>query len=72
MPIRRMLEGGAFGPDAISAMVVAFEATLRELQLVDREDPLTDIVARLIIECARRGEIDPVKLRECAMQGLRN
>jgi hypothetical protein len=55
----------------VSAMVAGFEATLRELKLTDRDDPITELIARLIIDCAKDGERDPIKLRDCAMEGLR-
>jgi hypothetical protein len=70
MAIYRLLRDAVFAPDAVSAMVAAFEATLRELKLTDRDDPITELIARLIIDCAKGGERDPLKLRDCAMEGL--
>jgi hypothetical protein len=70
MAIYRLLRDAVFAPDAVSAMVTAFEDTLRELKLTDRDDPITELIARLIIDCAKDGERDPVKLRDCAMEGL--
>jgi len=52
-------------------LAVALEDTLRQLRLVDRNDPAVTIVAKTIIELARRGERDPVRLREQAIQSLR-
>jgi hypothetical protein len=64
MPIRRFLEGNrSFGPGEIEVLVKAFEDALCELQLNDREDPITLTVAKLIIELANQGERDPVRLR---------
>jgi hypothetical protein len=71
MAIYRLLRDAVFPPDAVSAMVAGFEATLRELKLTDRDDPITELIARLIIDCAKDGERDPIKLRDCAMEGLR-
>ncbi|MFL5029144.1 MAG: hypothetical protein ACJ8E1_04665 [Xanthobacteraceae bacterium] len=70
MAIDRLLRDAVFPPDAVSAMVAGFEATLRELKLTDRDDPITELIARLIIDCAKDGERDPIKLRDCAMEGL--
>jgi hypothetical protein len=70
MAIYRLLRDAVFAPDAVSAMVTAFEDTLRELKLTDRDDPITELIARLIIDCAKDGERDPIKLRDCAMEGL--
>jgi hypothetical protein len=39
-------EQEAFGPDAIAVLAVALEDTLRQLRLVDRNDPATTKVAK--------------------------
>jgi len=70
MAIYRLLRDAVFAPDAVSAMVTAFEVTLTDLGLTDRDDPITEFIAKLIIDCARDGERDPVKLRDCAIDGL--
>jgi len=73
MPIRRFLEGDrSFGPGEVEVLVTAFEDALRELQLSDREDPVTLTVARRIIELANEGERDPVRLRDRALESLRS
>jgi hypothetical protein len=51
MPIVRLLEREAFRPEDIKVITVAFEDTLAALQLIDRLDPLTEMVAKKIIEC---------------------
>ena len=56
MPIRRLLENHVFGPDEITVLTTAFEDTLRALRLADRADPVTEIIARKIIELAEQGE----------------
>jgi hypothetical protein len=70
VPIRRLLENHAFGPDEIQILTTAFEDTLRTLRLADRADPATEIIARKIIELAQQGERDPDRLRERAIQLL--
>jgi hypothetical protein len=64
-------QGGAFphgathfvcGPGRMSA---AFEAALGQLGLVDRTNPITTEVAKLIIKLAKHGERDPE--RRCAL-----
>jgi hypothetical protein len=64
MPITRILQDTAFGPDEITVLVAAFEDALRALSLVNRADLATEIVATKIIELAKQGESDPVRLRE--------
>ena len=69
MPIRLIVNNDcAFGPDQIEVLVTAFEDTLKTLGLVDRDDPATLMVAERIIELAKQGERDPVRLREDAVQ----
>jgi hypothetical protein len=66
------LQGRAFDPEAVNLMVTAFEDTLRELRLTDREDPLVQRVATIIIECAERGIRDPGEMRDCALEAIRD
>jgi len=70
LPIYRMLQGGAFDDRAVKAMSTAYEAALAELRLADRNDPVTDTIARKILACARAGELDPERLRELALSEL--
>ena len=66
----RLLDREAFGPEDITVISVAFKDALKTLGLVDRTDPLTELVARAIIECARTGERDPIRLRDGALKSL--
>jgi len=70
MPIYDILKGGAFEPKLIEAMGQAFEAVCSGLELTKRDDPLRDLVARKIIECAQRGEHDPVRLARIVLSAL--
>ncbi|MFL5029739.1 MAG: hypothetical protein ACJ8E1_07675 [Xanthobacteraceae bacterium] len=65
------MKQAVFDQHAIDAMTIVFEDTLRELRLTDREDPIVEIVARVIIECARQGDRDPVQMRDCALKALK-
>ena len=51
--------------------MTAFEGALLELQLNDREDPVTLTVARRIIELAKQGERDADRLRDRALESFR-
>jgi hypothetical protein len=72
MPIIRLLEREAFSPEDIKLLSAAFEDVLHALDLIDRTDPLTELVAKKIIECAQTGERDPARLRDCALKSLRD
>jgi hypothetical protein len=71
VPIRLLLEHDhAFEPDDIAPLVSAFEDALRALRLVDRDDPATMLVAKTIIQFAKDGERDPIRLRDAAIKSL--
>jgi len=55
----------SFDPEAIKAMMDAFHKARVVLGLVDREDSITDNLAKMIVEQARSGERNPDRL--CAM-----
>jgi hypothetical protein len=56
MAIYRLLQRAVFDDRAVKAMTTAYEAALVELRLADRNDPVTEIVARKIVELAQTGE----------------
>jgi hypothetical protein len=70
MPLTPYLTGATFDPQAIEAMTAAFEAVCRSLQLLARSDPLTEIVARKVIEVGGTGERDPERIRELVLLAL--
>jgi hypothetical protein len=72
MPIKRMLDNAAFDPAAVTALTNAYEAACASLRLIDRTDPLAEIVAKKIIEHARRGERDPNRLREAVLKEVKS
>jgi hypothetical protein len=54
--IYRLLQKSAFEPEDIKRMAEAYELALLQLELKDRDDPLTESIATLIIEVAQTGE----------------
>jgi hypothetical protein len=71
MAIYRIFKERAFEPEAVICMARAYESVLLALRLTDRQDPLTEIVAKKIIEIAETGERDPARLRDRALEELR-
>jgi len=59
-----------FGPEDIAGLTTAFEAALAELGLVDRSDPTTLTLAKLIIELTKAGEREPGRLCDSALRCL--
>lgn len=68
MPIRRLLAGGDLTPEEQQILVLAFERTLRKLGLVDRNDPVCEMVARKVIEIGRNGPKNAVGISEIAVR----
>jgi hypothetical protein len=65
VPIRPLLQNEeVFSPEDITALTTAFENVLSDLGLADRDDPIVTMVAKRIIELARKGELDPILLRD--------
>ena len=70
MPLTPFLKDTAFSPEEIGLLVRAYTDTLSMLRLIDRTDLATDLVARTIIELAKQGERDPVRLRDRTIEAL--
>ena len=70
MPIFRHLQGLVLDPEAIKAITTAYEKACVDLQLIDRDDPLTELVAKEVIAVAQTGERDPVRITQMVMQKL--
>jgi len=70
MPIYRLLRETSFDPDEIAVLADVYQLTLRKLNLVERSDPITEIVARKIIELRQRGVREPKQLSELTMKEL--
>jgi hypothetical protein len=70
MAIYRLLQNSPMGPEEIAVLTAAYEQTLKKLGLVDRSDPITNIVAKKIIEVGQRGVRDPEQLSSLALKEL--
>jgi hypothetical protein len=69
MPIRRLLEGSGLGSADVDNLCRAYEDALHALHLVDRNDPVTAIVARKVIEIGKEGG-DPAEIARSAIKAL--
>jgi hypothetical protein len=70
MPINRLLKDRKLEPNVVEGLNRAFEQALRSLHLVDRNDPLTELVARKIIEIGAAGVSDPAEIAKRAVEEL--
>ena len=70
MAIYRLLREASFGQDEIDRMTAAYELCLEKLRLADRDDPVTEILAKKIIDVARTGAGNPAELCQKAIEDL--
>ena len=70
MAIYRLIANGSFGPEEIEAMIAAYEGSLVDLCMIDRNDPLTELIAKSIVNVTATGERDPGKIKERALSAL--
>jgi hypothetical protein len=70
MAIYRLLQGSSLPADDIALLVAAYEQTLRALRLADRTDPITELVARKIIEVGESGLRDAAEISRRAVKSL--
>jgi hypothetical protein len=55
MPIYRLLQNMPMGPEEINRLTTAYEQALRTIGLVDRNDPIAEMIAKKIIEIGQTG-----------------
>jgi len=72
MAVYRLFKNQPFEPEAISTMTRTYAEVCRMLGVSDRDRRRTDAVAKAVIEFAQRGARDPVRLRDCVLQALRD
>ena len=65
-----IFQDAAFGPEVTQAMAAAFDKACQSIKDYPQEILLRDALARRIIELARQGEHDPVRLSELALKAL--
>jgi len=70
MAIYRLIANGTFGPAEIKAMTGAYEAALLDLGLVNRDDPITEIVATAIVSITSMGERNPITIKDRSLNAL--
>ena len=57
-------------PDEISRVTAAYEQALHTLCVKDRDDPLTEMIAKTIIKIAQSGVRDTAQLSALAIEQL--
>jgi hypothetical protein len=70
MPLDHLLKRRRIGSDDSEILKQAFNLALGELHLVDRNDPICEIVARVIIKTGVDGSRDPQEIAARAIKQL--
>jgi hypothetical protein len=70
MPIYRLLQNMPMGPEEIGRLTTAYEQALRAIGVVDRGDPLAELLARKIIEVAQTGIREPADISAQAIKEI--
>jgi hypothetical protein len=68
--IYKLIGNGSFGPDEIEVMKAAYEAALVDVGITDRDDPITELIAKSIVNVTASGERDPKQVMERALNAL--
>jgi hypothetical protein len=71
VPIYRLLEKRTFRSETAATLGHVFEDVLKELGLVNRQDPATELVAEKLIELANAGERDPIRLKQLTLEAFK-
>ena len=70
MTVHSLFKNSPFGPEEIGVLASAYEQTLRTLGLRERDDPITEMVAKKIISIAQTGVRNASVLAERAIAEL--
>jgi hypothetical protein len=70
MAIYKLISNGSFGPDEIKVMTEAYEGALIDLGIANRDDPVTELIAKSIVNVTATGERDPSVAKERAVNAL--
>jgi hypothetical protein len=71
MPIYEILKRqGVFAPEEVNALEQVFRDVLQSLGLVDRKDPVTEMVAKKLVELATAGIRDSERLKALTLQAF--
>lgn len=70
MAIYKLFRTLSLQQEEIDKLALAYENALVALQIADRSDRITNIIAQRIIEAAKAGERDPAALCALAIKDL--
>ena len=62
--------GTSFSPEEVAQLTEAYEFVLASLELKDRDDPITELIAKKIIDLFGRGERDTLEIHDRTIREL--
>jgi len=68
--IYRLLKNSTLEPEEIARITKAYEQALRTLCVKERDDPLTELIAKNVIKIAQTGVTDVAQLSALAITAL--
>ena len=63
-------EGPSFSPEEVAQLSEVYEFVLASLELRDRDDPITELIARKIIDLFARGERETLEIHDRTIKEL--
>jgi len=70
MAIYKLIANGSFGPQEIEVMSAAYESALIDLGITNRDDLVTHLIAKSIVNVISTGERNPELVKERAINAL--
>ena len=70
MAIRRLIAAGSYEPEKIRAMTDAYDIALIVLRLNDKDDPITELLAKSIAGIVATGERKPGEIATKAIAAV--
>src|SRR5262245_56635350 len=72
MAIYRLLQKNVFEPEDVRLMTTVYEDVLKAFSLIERTDPVTELIAKTVIEMVQTGERDPARLKDLTIKAIVN
>lgn len=71
MAIYKLIANGVFGPLEIDAMSKAYEKRPIDLEIANRDNPITELIAKAIVNVVATDKRDPNLIEQRAINALR-
>ena len=69
MAIYRLLQKSVFEPEDVSLMTTVYEDVLKAFSLIERTDPVTELIAKTMVQT---GESDPARLKNLTIKAIKD